>query len=92
MTLPTPPNRAANFTLPMDVQVVKEASISSNTPITDKMYKDLPGWASAVQACLQDKPTFVRVVGDQQVPFMLNGTEGTIKLNANDRPVCAASL
>jgi hypothetical protein len=92
VTLPTTPKRAAYFTLPINVQVVKEASITTDTPITDKLAKDLPSWSSAVRACLQDKPSFVRVVDNQQVPFMLSGGEGKIKLNANDRPVCAASL
>jgi hypothetical protein len=92
VTLPTPPVTPARFTLPMDIKVVQEASVTSNTPITDKLSKDLPSWGSAVRACLQDKPTFVRVVGDQQVPFMVNGTEGKIKLNANNRPVCTAGL
>jgi hypothetical protein len=91
VTLPTPPIAASKFTLPMQVQVVKEASVTSDTPITDQMSKDIPNWGAAVSACLRDKPAFVRVVGDKQVPFMVNGTEGKIRLNANDKPVCSAS-
>jgi hypothetical protein len=88
-TLPSASGAPSRLTLPIQVQVVKEAAVTSDTPITDKMSKDLTAWGAAVSACLQDKPDFVRVVEDKQTPFMLNGTEGKIKLNANDKPVCA---
>lgn len=89
MTLPSTSNAPAKFTLPIQVAVVKDAAVTSDTPITDKMSKDLTAWGAAVSACLQDKPAFVRVVEDKQVPFVVNGTEGKIRLNANDKPVCA---
>ncbi|MER3435810.1 MAG: hypothetical protein C4288_21115 [Leptolyngbya sp. ERB_1_1] len=89
MNLPSTGNAPAKFTLPIQLSVMKEASVTSDTPITDKMSKDLTAWGAAVSACLQDKPAFMRVVEDKQVPFMVNGTEGKIRLNANDRPVCA---
>ncbi len=92
VTLPSPPVGPAFFTLPIQLQVVKEAAVTSDTPITDKMYRDIPGWASAVSSCLREKPAMVRVVDDKQVPFMVGGSEGKIKLNANDKPVCTASL
>jgi hypothetical protein len=88
-TFPATSISPSKLTLPIQVAVVKEAAVTSDTPITDKMSKDLTAWGSAVSACLQDKPAFVRVVEDQQVPFMINGTEGKIRLNANDKPVCA---
>jgi hypothetical protein len=80
----------AYFTLPIQVEVMKDSSITSNNPISDKNTSDIQAWASAVQGCLQQKPMLVRVVGDRTVPFMINGSEGTIKINANDRAVCAA--
>jgi hypothetical protein len=91
VSLPTPsPVGPAYFTLPIQVEVMKDSSITSNNPISDKNTTDIQAWASAVQGCLQQKPMLVRVVGDRTVPFMINGSEGTIKINANDRAVCAA--
>lgn len=90
VSLPTPPVTPAYFTLPIELRVVKDAAVTSNTPITDKSASDLSAWASAIRACAMDKPAFVRVVGEQQVPFIINGTEGKIRLNANDKPVCGA--
>lgn len=90
VSLPTPPTTPAFFTLPIKLRVVKDAAITSNTPITDKSASDLAAWASAIRACAMDKPAFVRVVGDEQVPFIINGTEGKVRLNANDKPVCGA--
>jgi hypothetical protein len=76
----------------MQIQVVKEAAITTDTPITDKMATNLPAWGAAISACLRDKPAFVRVVGDQQVPFVVGDGEGKVRLNANNKPVCTASL
>ena len=90
VSFPTPPVTPAYFTLPIQVRVVKDASITSNTPITDKSGADLSAWAAAIRACVADKPAFVRVVEDQEVPFMVNGGEGKVRLNANDKPVCSA--
>lgn len=91
VSLPVPlPVRPVYFTLPIQVEVIKDSSITSNNPISDKNTNDVQAWASAVRGCLQQKPMLVRVVGTQTVPFMINGSEGTIKMNANDRAVCAA--
>jgi hypothetical protein len=91
VSLPVPmPVRPAYFTLPIQVEVMKDSSITSNNPISDKNTNDVQAWASAVQGCLQQKPMLIRMVGDKNVPFMINGSEGTIKINANDRAVCAA--
>jgi hypothetical protein len=86
--LPTPPVLTAKYTLPMVIQIVKDASITTDTPITDQYKTDLPRWSEAVRACLKSKPVFVRVVGDKTVPFIVNGSQGTLKLNANNKPVC----
>ncbi|KAM3098945.1 hypothetical protein ACKFKF_15980 [Phormidesmis sp. 146-12] len=90
ISFPTPPVTPAFFTLPMQLKVVKDTSITSNTPITDKSAKDITAWAAAIRACAADRPAFVRVVGDQEVPFMINGSEGKVRMNANDKPVCSA--
>lgn len=88
-SLPSIGNAPSKFTLPIQVSVMQETAVTSDTPITDKLSKDLTAWGAAVGACLQDKPAFVRVVEDQKVPFMINGTEGKIRLNASGKPVCA---
>jgi hypothetical protein len=91
VSLPAPlPMRPLYFTMPIQVEVMKDSSITSNNPISDKNTRDIQAWAAAVQGCLQQKPMLIRVVGDRNVPFMINGSEGTIKINANDRAVCAA--
>jgi hypothetical protein len=87
LTLPTPPVLPAKFTLPIEVKVVKDASITTNTPITDQYGSDYAKWGETVRAALRSKPILVRVVGDETVPFVVGGSEGKIKLNANDRPV-----
>jgi hypothetical protein len=85
--LPTPPVHPAKYTLPMDIKVVKDPSITTNTPITDQYAKDLAKWSELVRESLKSKPVLVRVVGEESVPFIVNGSEGKIKLNANDKPV-----
>jgi hypothetical protein len=88
------PVRPINFTLPMMVAVAKGAG-SSDTPISDRYTAketwDVKAWGAAISGCLQQKPKLVRVVGDEKVPFMIDGAEGTIMLNANDKSVCAMS-
>jgi hypothetical protein len=86
--LAPPPVGPRYFTLPMDIRIVKDASVTTNTPITDQYGKDLPKWGEMISACLKDKPVLQRVVGEQAVPFVLKDGEGKIKLNANDKPVC----
>ncbi|NJP10571.1 MAG: hypothetical protein HC866_14730 [Leptolyngbyaceae cyanobacterium RU_5_1] len=88
--LPTPPVHPALFTLPIDVQVVKNDTITTDTPITDKFGVATPvaDWATAVRACLYAKPKLVRVVGKDSVPFVINKNEGTVVLNANGKAVC----
>ncbi len=88
------PVRPVNFTLPMMVAVAKGGG-SSDTPISDRYTAketwDVKAWGAAISNCLQQKPKLVRVVGDEKVPFMIDGAEGTIMLNANDKSVCAMS-
>ncbi len=93
VSLPEPlPVRPAYFTLPIILKVAQDKAVTSSTPISDrytgKENWDLAAWMSGVQNCLQQKPKLMRVVGDESVPFMLNGAEGTIMLNANNQAVC----
>ena len=86
---PTPPVTPIRYTLPMDIKVTKDASVTTNTPITDQYPSDLARWSELVSQCLKDKPMLVRVVDNQSVPFIVNKMEGKLKLNANDKPVCS---
>jgi hypothetical protein len=93
VSLPEPaPIQPAFFTLPINLKVAQDTSMTSSTPISDrytgKANWDLAAWTAGVRNCLQQKPKLMRVVGDQSVPFMLNGTEGTIMLNAENQAVC----
>jgi hypothetical protein len=93
VSLPEPmPIRPAYFTLPIILKVAQDTGSTSSTPISDrytgKANWDLAAWMSGVRNCLQQKPKLMRVVGDQSVPFMLNGSEGTIMLNASNQAVC----
>ena len=86
--LPTPPVLFSRFTLPMVIKVAQDAGITTNTPITDQLGTDLPKWSESIRACLKSKPVLVRVVKEESVPFVINKTEGTTKLNANGKAVC----
>ncbi len=87
--LPTPPVLTAKYTLPMDIRIAKDAGITSNTLLTDQYGSDYAKWAESVRECLKSKPILVRVVGEESVPFIVNGSEGKLKLNANDKAVCS---
>jgi hypothetical protein len=91
LTLPTPPVMPAAFTLPIDVQIVKNDTITSDTPITDAngIGSDIKVWGAEVQKALFARPKLVRVVGSESVPFVINGDAGSIVLNANGRAVYA---
>jgi hypothetical protein len=89
LTLPTPPVLPALFTLPIDVQIVKNTSITTDTPITDKfgIGSDTKAWGAEVTKALYAKPKLVRVAGKDSVPFVIDGAAGNIVLNANGRAV-----
>lgn len=91
LTLPTPPVMPPSFTLPIDVQIVKNDTITSDTPITDKngIGSDIKVWGAEIQKALFARPKLVRVAGKDAVPFVINGDEGAIVLNANGRAVYA---
>jgi hypothetical protein len=93
VSLPEPaPIQPAFFTLPINLKVAQDSSATSSTPISDrytgKANWDLAAWTAGVRNCLQQKPKLMRVVGDQTVPFMLDGSEGTIMLNSSNQAVC----
>ncbi len=91
--LPPPPPGPFRFTLPMDIKIVKNDSVSSNTPLTDLYGIDkLDQWLAAIRQCLNEKTKLVRVIGNQQVPFVVNEKEGKITLNANNQPTCPTSF
>jgi hypothetical protein len=91
LTLPTPPVTPNAFTLPVDVQVAKDSSITSSTLITDKygIGSDIKVWGEDIRKCMMATPKMERVVGKTRVPFVINGKEGILKLNASDKPVCS---
>lgn len=91
LTLPTPPVMPAAFTLPIDVQIVKNDTITSDTPITDAngIGSDIKVWGEAIRKAMYARPKLVRVAGKDAVPFVINGDEGAIVLNANGRAVYA---
>jgi hypothetical protein len=90
--LPTPPVHPGRYTLPMRTVVVKDASLTSDSPLSDQFKygstEDLQRWAEAVRDCLKQKPVMARKVGDKEVRFVVNKAEGKLKLNANNKPVC----
>jgi hypothetical protein len=89
--LPTPPVHPNAFTLPIDVQVAKDDSITSSTLITDKygIGSDIKVWGEDIRKCMMSTPKLERVVGKTKVPFVINGKEGVLKLNASNKPVCS---
>lgn len=96
VSLPEPlPIRPAYFTLPIVTKVAQDSSATSTTPISDrytgKANWNLEAWLAGVRGCMAAKPKLVRVVGEQSVPFMLNGEEGTIMVNSENRAVCPMS-
>jgi len=86
--MPTPPVGPLKFTLPIETEVVTDASVTTRTPITDQAGTDLPRWAELIRGCLKEKPALVRTVEEESVPFIVGGSEGRIKLNQGGFPVC----
>jgi hypothetical protein len=78
---PPPPVQPIYFTLPIDLMVVKDANITTDTPISDKYTApetwDVKAWGAAVSSCLQQSPKLVRVVKMKSVPAP-EGEETTV--------------
>jgi hypothetical protein len=90
LTLPTPPVLPALFSLPINTVVAKDDTITSDTPITDKygVGSDIKTWGADVTKCLYAPAAIVRMAGKDAVPFVIDGQEGVVKVNANGRAVC----
>lgn len=86
--LPSVPATPRYYALPMEVTIVQDTSVTTDTPITDAYYEDLAVWQEAVIGCLSQSPDMIRTTEGGDVPFMLSQQEGTILLNANGNPVC----
>lgn len=89
VNLPTPPVAPFYYTLPMEIRIAKDPAVTTNTPITDKLGTQYAAWGEAIRACLKQKPDFLRLAKEKEVPFVVGDSQGTIKLNSNDKPVCA---
>jgi hypothetical protein len=85
-TQPAVPSTSTPVTTPS--AQVKPTEMTAKTTVLKE--ETITGIKEVSRACAMDKPAFVRVVGDQQVPFVINGTEGKVRMNANDKPVCSA--
>jgi len=88
VSLPSVPVTPWRYALPMEIRIVQDASITTNTPITDALSDDVAAWGEAIAGCLTQSPEMIRETTGGDQPFVLGGTVGTIKLNANSVPVC----
>jgi hypothetical protein len=88
VSLPSIPVTPWSYALPMETSIIQDASITSNTPITDAMSDDVAAWGEAVGGCLQLSPEMVRETVAGVQPFIVNDAARTIHLNANEIPVC----
>jgi hypothetical protein len=88
VSLPSVPVTPWRYALPMEIRIVQDASITTNTPITDALSDDVSAWGEAVAGCLNQSPEMVRETRGGDQPFVVGGTMGTIRLNANSVPVC----
>ncbi|MEB3211984.1 MAG: hypothetical protein VKL39_11545 [Leptolyngbyaceae bacterium] len=88
VSLPSVPVTPWRYALPMEISIIQDSSITTDTPITDAMSDDVSAWGEAVAGCLTLSPEMVRetVAGNQ--PFIVSDAARTIHLNANSSPVC----
>lgn len=87
--LPSKPVTPIGYALPMEIKFVTDASITTDTPITDSLSEDSAAWEEAIRGCMMQTPILIRETSGGDVPFIVGTTEGTIQLNANGNPVCA---
>ena len=73
------------FSYPLYTEIGKNASIKTNTPITDQNLK-LTDWQQKVTACLKQKPRLVRTLTSNSI--LIDGQEGKIVKNSNGKVVC----
>ncbi|HEY9644684.1 MAG TPA: hypothetical protein V6C57_29580 [Coleofasciculaceae cyanobacterium] len=87
VVLPTPAVLPFYYTLPNVITIVQDSSITSSTPITDTK-PEFNVWAEMVSECAKSVPVMERQSPGGSQPFVMNGQEGKVKLNANNTPVC----
>lgn len=88
VSLPSVPVTPWRYALPMEIRIVQDPSITTNTPITDALSDDVSAWGEAVAGCLNQSPEMVRETRGGDQPFIVGGAVGTIRLNSNSVPVC----
>ncbi len=88
VSLPSVPVTPWRYALPMEIRIVQDSSITTNTPITDALSDDVSTWGEAVAGCLSQSPEMVRATRGGDQPFVVGGAAGNIRLNANSVPVC----
>ncbi|MEL6221005.1 MAG: hypothetical protein AAFR31_00015 [Cyanobacteria bacterium J06627_8] len=86
--LPSVPVTPWRYALPMEISIVEDSSITTDTPITDRMSDDVFAWGEAVAGCLSLAPEMVRETRGGDQPFIVSDAARTINLNANSNPVC----
>ena len=88
VSLPSVPVTPWRYALPMEISIVQDASITTNTPITDAMSDDVAAWGEAIAGCMVQSPEMIRETSGGDQPFIVGDSVGTINLNANSIPVC----
>lgn len=73
------------FEYPLYTEIGKNASIKTNTPITDQT-STISEWQQKVTACLKQKPRLVRTLTGNTI--LIDGQEGKIVKNSNGKLVC----
>ncbi|MEM9446907.1 MAG: hypothetical protein AAGA75_00055 [Cyanobacteria bacterium P01_E01_bin.6] len=88
VSLPSIPVTPWRYALPMEISIVQDASVTTDTPITDAMSEDVAAWGEAVAGCMSLSPEMVRETRGGDQPFIVSDATRTINLNANSTPVC----
>lgn len=88
VSLPSIPVTPWRYALPMEISIVQDASVTTDTPITDVMSEDVAAWGEAVAGCMSLSPEMVRETRGGDQPFIVSDATRTINLNANSTPVC----
>ncbi len=89
VSLPSVPVTPWYYALPMEISIVQDSSVTTNTPITDALADDTAAWGEAIAECLTQSPEMVRETRGGDQPFIVGGAAGTINLNSNGVPVCS---
>lgn len=87
--LPSFPPTPSDYALPMEISIVEDSSITTDTPITDAAGSDVVRWSELISECLQQSPVMVRETVEGDVMFNVTDEDPTIVLNSNGKAVCA---